>query len=402
MSISHLPSAISGGSEPGPPPMHTSRTRLAAAMRLERPDRVPVMCQPSLGFVLRQLPELDPIDVWHNHGGALARGFCEISRRFGFDGVLIPTVGAAPLDERTVQRIDRANPEGPVVYFRNGDSCLYCRNDLPRYTHAVAPEREIGDLDPAAIAERLSYHPPSTRLRMQLAEGAAARVAELTQARALVGPEVSVHGALYSSEDYLIDALGADGAMVALLTEPERCRELLARYARAVAGHAREQIAAGVDALNLSAPWAGQSFISPQWYRELIAPAQAVLAAAARAGGVPSYCHTCGAIGDRLEAIIDTGFDGIECLDPPPLGNVELADAVRRIGHRAFIKGNIDPVHVLLQGTPEQIRTDVIRRLEIGMTARGFILSTACAIAPETPAAHVALLRELVDAYGAY
>jgi hypothetical protein len=382
--------------------MFTSRTRVAAAMRLERPDRVPVMCQPSLGFVLRQLPELDPIDVWHNHGGALARGFCEISRRFGFDGVLIPAVGSAPLDARTVRRIDRANAEGPVVYFQNGDSCLYCRNDLPRYTHAVPPERELGDLDPAAIADQLSYHPPSTRLRMQLAEGAGGRIAELTQARAIIGPDVSLHGALYSPEDYLIDALGADGAMIALLTEPEKCRALLAKYAAAVAGHAREQIAAGVDALNVSAPWCGQSFISPGLYRDLIAPAQAVLVAACRAARVPCYCHTCGAIGDRLEAIIDTGFDGIECLDPPPLGNVELADAVRRIGPRAFIKGNIDPVHVLLQGTPAQIRADVIPRLETGMTARGFILSTACAIAPETPAAHVALLRELVDRYGAY
>ena len=36
------------------------------------------------------------------------------------------------------------------------------------------------------------------------------------------------------------------------------------------------------------------------------------------------------------------------------------------------------------------------------MTAKGFILSTACAIAPETPAAHVALLRELAERYGAY
>ncbi len=382
--------------------MHTSRTRLAAAMRLERPDRVPVMCQPSLGFVLRQQPELDPIDVWHNHDGALARGFCGISRRFGFDGVLIPAVGAAALDERTVQRIDRTNAEGPVVYFRNGDSCLYCRNDLPRYTHATPPEREISDLDPATVAARLSYHPPSTRLRMQLAEGAGGRVAELVQARKLVGPDVSIHGALYSPEDYLIDLLGADGAMEALLTDPEKCRALLARFAVAVAGHAREQIVAGVDALNVSAPWAGQSFISPQLYRDLIAPAQAVLVAAAKAGGVLSYCHTCGAIGDRLEAIIDTGFDGIECLDPPPLGNVELADAVRRIGNRAFIKGNIDPVHTLLLGTKEAIRADVIRRLEIGMTARGFILSTACAIAPETPAANVALLRELVEQHGVY
>jgi uroporphyrinogen-III decarboxylase len=382
--------------------MQTSRSRLAAAMRLEKPDRVPVMCQPALGFVLRQMPELDPIDVWHNHGGALARGFCEISRRFGFDGVLIPAVGAAPLDESTVQRIDRTDPEGPVVYFKNGDRCEYCRNDLPRYLHATPPEREIGDLDPAAIAEQLSYHPPSTRLRMQIATGVTARVAELTQARVFVGPEVSVHGSLYSPEDYLIDLMGADGAMIALLTEPEKCRALLDRFARAVAGHAREQIAAGADALNVSAPWSGQNFISPGLYRELIAPAQAVLVQAARAGGVPSYCHTCGAIGDRLEMIIDVGFDGLECLDPPPLGNVELADAVRRIGHRAFVKGNIDPVHTLLQGTPTQVEADVIRRLEIGMTARGFILSTACAVAPDTPAENLMLLRELVEKYGRY
>lgn len=371
-------------------------------MRLERPDRVPVMCQPSVGFVLRQLPDLDPIDFWHNHDGALARGFCTISQRFGFDGVLIAAVGAAPLDERAVARIDRENPEGPVVYFRNGDRCVYCRNDLPRYTHAVAPERDIADLDPAAVAQQLSYHPPSTHLRMWLAEGPAGRVAELRQARVQVGPDLSIHGALYSPEDYLIDLMGADGAMIALLTEPDKCRELLARFAAAVAGHAREQIAAGVDALNVSAPWAGQSFVSPKLHRELLAPAQAVLVAAAREGGVPSYCHTCGAIGDRLEAIIDTGFDGIECLDPPPLGNVELADAVKRIGGRAFIKGNIDPVHTLLQGTPDRIRADAIARLEIGMQARGFILSTACAIAPDTPAANVAVLRETVERYGRY
>ncbi|MFI5358382.1 MAG: hypothetical protein ACHQ4G_13705, partial [Opitutales bacterium] len=182
--------------------MPTSRSRMAAAMRLERPDRVPVMCQPSLGFVLQQLPELDPIDVWHNHDGALARGFCTISLRFGFDGVLIPAVGAAPLDEREVRRIDRGHPEGPVVHFRNGDSCLYCRNDLPRYTHAQPPEQEIEAVDPATVGGTLAYHPPSTRLRMRLAASPAGRVAELVQARAFVGPDLSVHGAVYSPEDY--------------------------------------------------------------------------------------------------------------------------------------------------------------------------------------------------------
>jgi hypothetical protein len=380
----------------------TSRARVAAAMRREQPDRVPVMCQPSWGFVLKQIPDLDPIDFWHNHGGAMARAFCEISRRFGFDGVLIPAVGAAPLDQSEVERIDRDYPDGPIVYFRNGDSCVYCRDDLPRYTHAVPPEANLENMDPASIPERLTYHPPTNHLRMWLNENAAGRVAELTQARALIGPEASLHGSLYSPEDYLIDLLGVEEAMMALLAEPEKSRDILMRYAVAVAGHAREQIAAGVDALNVSAPWSGQKFISRELYRDLIAPAQAVLTRTCREAGVPCYCHTCGAIGDRLEWIIDAGFDGIECLDPPPLGNVELADAIRRIGCRAFIKGNIDPVNVLLNGSSDQIREDVCRRLAVGKTAPGFILSTACSIAPYTPAAHVALLREMVDLHGAY
>jgi hypothetical protein len=379
--------------------MMTSRARLSAAMHLQTPDRVPVMCQPSWGFVLKELPDLDPIDFWHNHDGAMARAFCVISRRFGFDGVMIPAVGAAPLDERQVDRIDRQNPEGAIVYFKNGDNCVYCRNDLPRYTHATPPEVDVESFDPSSIPATLTYLPPTNHLRFWLG---ADRVAEIRQARAIIGPDVCLHGSLYSPEDYIIDLFGVEGAMIALLTEPEKCREILRRFATAIAGHAREQIAAGVDAMNVSAPWSGQGFISREIYRDVVAPAQAVVVKACRDAGVPAYCHTCGSIGDRLETILDVGFDGLECLDPPPLGNVELADAVRRIGDRAFIKGNIDPVNVLLNGTPDQIRADIRHRLAIGKTARGYILGTACAIAPATPATHVALLREVVDTEGGY
>ena len=372
---------------------------MKAAMQLQKPDRVPVMCQPSWGFALKELPGLDPIDFWHNHDGAMARAFCAISQRFGFDGVMIPAVGAAPLDHGQVERIDRQNPEGAVVHFKNGDNCVYCRNDLPRYTHARPPEVDIETFDPASIPERLTYLPPTNHLRFWLGED---RVAEIRQARAIIGPDVCLHGSIYSPEDYLIDLCGVEGAMIALLTEPDKCREILTRFARAVAGHALEQIAAGADSINVSAPWAGQGFISREIYRNVIAPAQTIAIQTCRDAGVPAYCHTCCAIGDRLEDIVAVGFNGLECLDPPPLGNVELADAVRRIGDCAFIKGNIDPVNVLLNGTPDQILADIRKRLEIGKTARGYILGTACAIAPATPAAHVALLREVVDAKGRY
>jgi uroporphyrinogen decarboxylase len=169
-----------------------------------------------------------------------------------------------------------------------------------------------------------------------------------------------------------------------------------------VAGHVQEQVDTGVDAMDHSAPWSGQGFISREMYGDLIVPVQKILVDVCRANGVSSHCHTCGAIDDRLEQIIAVGFDGIECLDPPPLGNVELDDAVRRIGDRAYIKGNIDPVNVLMNGTREEVTEDVKRRLEVGMGAGGFILSTACAIAPRTPPENVMLLRELAEEYGRY
>jgi uroporphyrinogen decarboxylase len=95
-----------------------------------------------------------------------------------------------------------------------------------------------------------------------------------------------------------------------------------------------------------------------------------------------------------------SGVSGIECLDPPPLGDVELEEAKLAIGARGFIKGNIDSVNTLLRGTPEEILADARRRLEIGRQGGGFILSTACSIAPHVPAGSILILREAVERWG--
>jgi uroporphyrinogen-III decarboxylase len=96
------------------------------------------------------------------------------------------------------------------------------------------------------------------------------------------------------------------------------------------------------------------------------------------------------------------GASGIECLDPPPLGRVELEDAKRRVGGRIFIKGNIDPVHVLLAGDRAAVRADARRRIEAGKPGGRYILSTACSIAPRTPRDNVAVLADVADENGRY
>jgi uroporphyrinogen decarboxylase len=118
--------------------------------------------------------------------------------------------------------------------------------------------------------------------------------------------------------------------------------------------------------------------------------------------GIPAYIHTCGKVGDRLEMMAEAGFAGVECLDPPPLGDVALQDAKRRVGGRMFIKGNLDPVHVLLRGTVERVRLAAQSALEAGKPGGGYILSTACSIAPRTPPENIQALADVAGQFGNY
>jgi len=146
----------------------------------------------------------------------------------------------------------------------------------------------------------------------------------------------------------------------------------------------------------------GPGFLSAAFYKTFVLPYESRIVRAVEARGVRTYLHTCGDIHDRLELMVGSGASGIECLDPPPIGRVELADAKRRIGGKVFIKGNIDPVHVLFSGSTELVRADALRRVATGKPGGGFILSTACSIAPRTPGENVLVLAEVAEAGGVY
>ena len=122
--------------------------RMHKAMNLETPDRVPLMCQPSWGLVLKQNPGINPVDLWHNHNKSYSTAFCNISKRYHFDGVLIPGVGLAPLKRENVANTYKDLKGDVVLDFKNGDSCTYCCDDLPRYKYKLTPEVDIEEFNP--------------------------------------------------------------------------------------------------------------------------------------------------------------------------------------------------------------------------------------------------------------
>ena len=183
---------------------------------------------------------------------------------------------------------------------------------------------------------------------------------------------------------------------MALLDRPEDSLRLLDKTSQWSVALAVAQVRRGAHAIKVSSPFAGGGFLSPPMYEEFIIPFERRIAQAVKAEGGFVYTHTCGAIGDRLELLVQAEISGIECLDPPPLGNVDLDEAVEKLKGKIFIKGNVDPVNTLLRGKPEKIRADVTEILETaGHEMDGFILSSACSIAPPVNPENIKLMVDL-------
>ena len=98
--------------------------------------------------------------------------------------------------------------------------------------------------------------------------------------------------------------------------------------------------------------------------------------------------------------LAQSNVDGIDTLDPPPLGNTDLADAKRRIG-QMFIKGNMNSVGILTD-TEDQFVERATQTLLTGKPDGGYILSTACSVSPHVEPWKMERLIDIVNAHGQY
>jgi uroporphyrinogen-III decarboxylase len=371
---------------------------MAAAMTGSPPDRVPVMCQMSVGHMLVQ-SGAPAVELWHD-APTFVEVLLALRRLYGFDGVLVSLHGHRP-DWRRLVLERRREPDGERVLWRGGGTTLFPADDLPVHVpDAPAAKPEFPRFDPDALPDRIGYIPVSQGLRFDLDPDHLFDAVVAVVER--VGPDVSVHGELTSPLDYFLDLFGFEQAMIGCLEDPGRAKAVLGRFTHGLARLAEGLAETGVDAVKISSPFAGAGFLSRAFYQEFVLPFEGRVVAALEGRGVRSYIHTCGDIHDRLELMAGSGASGIECLDPPPLGRIDLADAMARVGGRIFIKGNIDPVHTLLAGDIDRVRSDAQLRIAVGKPGGRYILSTACSIAPHTPPENVALLHEAVEAWGAY
>ena len=378
----------------------TSKQRINAAMNLEKPDRVPLMCQFSIGSMMQQLKP-NPVEFWYDKN-VFADGLVELCRKFHFDGILVSLHGHSDKWKKELTGYEEIEHGSYRLTYPDRTE-VHSLTDLPLVTfNQIRNPKWIEDIDiELDIPSEITYIPVSSNLYFGIDKEGLFDIFDIIHEK--VGDSVSVHGEITSPFDYFLDLLGYQEGLIALIMEPEISKLILDKYADGIMELAIKMCDKPIDAIKISSPFAGMGFISTEQYIEFVLPYERKIIEAIRAKGVHAYIHTCGSINDRLELMRESKTSGLECLDPIPVGNIDLEDAFKRIGNELFIKGNIDSVTTLLNGDDQKAEADIRQILETGMTkGKGFILSTACSIAPKVTTERLLLLSELVEKYGKY
>jgi len=382
-------------------------------MRREAPDRVPVFCQLALGhyFLNAGIPAHR---IWFTSEG-FAEALVLLQRRYRFDGLLINLPGRPPNLLKQVRRVEKL-PDGERLHWRNDEVTFVPEDDNPRhYSPDGGPTRraDFATIDPDTLGgiANLSGYWWNT-IHVPWLDGVS-RPGLLTEVpdyfldtvrlvRAATQGEVSISGEVFSPFTHFMELLGYENALVALLDDPVKAHALLERLTESSLAWGIVQARAGVDAVLISSAFVGGGFLSRDMYAEFVLPYERRLADGIHAQQRPVYTHTCGAIGDRLDLMVETHIDGLDTLDPPPLGDSDLGEAKRRVGEKVFLKGNMNSVTLLAAKSSAEVAGEANRCLHAAWAGGGYILSTACSVAPRVEPWKLELLVPLAEASGRY
>jgi hypothetical protein len=359
----------------------TSKQRLLAALRRERPDRLPATthhvlpCYLDAHFGRRTALEffdrygLDAITWtvphrpdgskgWYEDPKQGAPGFLE-SRRVASDSWRVEWE-EIPGRERKTTRYRYVTPKGALgmVLEDDGYSAWVAEP-------AVKEKRDIELIDEFATAPLCDV-------------AAVAKAAEEFGERGLVRGHICCFD-VFGQPGCWQDAcciVGTEKLILAAHDDPGWVHSLLRILQRRKLTFIRSLKGAPYDLLELGGGDASSTVISPKMFEEFVAPYDSELIAAAHEAGQRIAYHTCGGMMPLLERIAAMGPDAMETFTPSAMGgDARLAEAKRRVGERVCMIGGFDQFHFFKGCTAEETRAEVRRCFEAAGEGGGYILS---------------------------
>ncbi len=146
---------------------------------------------------------------------------------------------------------------------------------------------------------------------------------------------------------------------------------------------------AGVDVLQISEPTA--VILSPKLFRDIVQPALKELTGSIE---IPTVLHICGNTSAIIDTMLDCGFDGIS-VDQI----MDIEELAQNVPDDIVLVGNIDPLEVMANMTPDQVRSETVKMLKKMDGHINYIPSFGCDLAMDMPIENLEAFLEEVNNY---
>jgi len=253
-----------------------------------------------------------------------------------------------------------------------GSIIEYVPDGPPRSTH---PLNETKDLSVLATPNPLQSERMLDRVR-----------AAETYAKEFRG-EYSILGWVEGPAAEAADLRDVTTFLMDLMDDTEFAAALMDLCLDTAIAFARAQIEAGADTIGIGDAIASQ--VDPGTYETLIQPREKQLVKAIQEMGAYTKLHICGNITHLLPGISDLGID---ILDVDHM--VDLTAVREVVGDGVVIAGNMDPVSLIKDGSPDQIRDAV--RCAYETAGAPYMVNAGCEIPAGTPTENLRALCEPV------
>ena len=211
------------------------------------------------------------------------------------------------------------------------------------------------------------------------------------------GDPICAAAPLFAMGDYLVIAL----------TEPERFHRLLERLARPIwaVTEAAAQAAPGQLWRICGPEYASPPYLPPALFREYVVRYTEPMVRTIQQHGGYARLHSHGRLAGILDDIAGMGCAGLDPIEPPPQGDIELREVRARHGAQMVLFGNLEASD--LENLPSTAFAAKVRQALVEGTAgegRGFVLQpSACPYGRQiTPRVrrNYELMVELVEGFG--
>jgi uroporphyrinogen decarboxylase len=201
---------------------------------------------------------------------------------------------------------------------------------------------------------------------------------------------------------------GMDTFLMNLALHPKFAEALLWKLeelCKALMGHFLAALGDNVDIIKIGDDLGTQEslLMSPAMYRSILKPIHADYIAFIRERtSAKVFFHTDGDVFPLIDDLVEMGVDILNPIQTSAGKMANLQELKARWGDRLTFCGAIDTHRVLPAGTPDEVRAEVRRVIEIMGQGGGYMVSSVHTVMNDVPAQNILAMVDAVREFGPY